>query len=119
MHFTKPTAKSYVYDAHLSQQEMLQMLMRNTSTATVAAMNPYNTKQWNLNRLEMMESFYRAIACIVLMLPLPADAAYLAEVAYESQVHWRLKDQHGKGNVLNQVHVHDDGDEIIMTPTRI
>ena len=126
MHFTKPTAKSYIYDAHLSQQEMLQMLMRdsvrarNSSTGTLIAMKPYNTMQWNHNRLEMMESFYRAIACIVLMLPLPPDAAYMVEVASESQIYWQLKDQHGKGNVINQVHVYDDdGDEIITTPTRI
>ncbi len=120
MHFTKPTAKSYIYDAHLSQQEMLQLLMRNTSTATVADMQPYNSKQWNLNRLEMVESCYRAIACIVMMQPLPPDAAYMLEMSYESPVYYELSATHGKGNVINQVYIHDEhGDTINSTPIRI
>lgn len=118
MHFTKPTAKSYIYDAHLSQQEMLQLLMISLSSMDFD-LKPH-TKRWNILALKHMESIYRTIACIVLMLPLPPDAAHIVEMSCESEVHWQLKDQHGKGNVINQVHVHDDdGDEIITTPERI
>ena len=117
MHFTKPTAKSYIYDAHVSQQEMLQLLMINLSSLDFDLM-PQN-RRWNILVLKHMESIYLTIACIVLMLPLSPDAAHIVEMSCESQVQWQLKDQHGKGNVINQVHVHDDGDEIITTPTRI
>jgi len=119
MHFTKPTAKSYIYDAHLSQQEMLQLLMRNMSNA-VADFKPYNTKQWNINRLEMVEAFHRAIACIFMMQPLPPDAASMVEMSYETPVYRELSATHGKGNIINQVYIHDEHDEQInSTPQRI
>jgi hypothetical protein len=120
MYFTKPTAKSYIYDAHLSQKEMLQSLMLKMSTLNVAATKPYKTARSKPKMLQMVESIYSAIACTVLMLPLPADAAHIAEMSLETPVYLQLGDQHGKGNIINQVHVHDDyGNAIKITPMRI
>lgn len=112
MHFTKPTAKSYIYDAHVSQQEMLQLLMRHGS---LKPQNILSMRQGlnhlNATILDNIENIGTAVACTILMLDLPPAAEYAAMQSAEYTIHKQLANNH---SIINALHVYnDDGDDAI------
>jgi hypothetical protein len=118
MHFTKPTAKSYIYDAHLSQQEMLQLLMRHGSIKpqNISNMRP-GLDHFNALVLRNVENIGTAVACIILMLSLPFAAEYAAMQSAEHTIHKTLNQP---SSTINALHVYsDEGDDITIAPVYI
>ena len=118
MHFTKPTAKSYIYDAHLSQQEMLQLLMRHGSIKpkNILSMKP-GLNNLNAAVLDNIENIGTAVACTILMLSLPPAAEYAAMQSAEYTFHKALADNN---SIINALHVYsDDGGDITIAPVYI
>jgi hypothetical protein len=118
MHFTKPTAKSYIYDAHLSQQEMLQLLMRHGSIKpkNILSMRP-GLDHFNALVLHNIENIGTAVACTILMLSLPPAAEY---VAMQSAEHTAHKTLNQPSSTINALHVYsDEDDDITIAPVYI
>jgi len=118
MHFTKPYAKSYIYDAHLSQQEMLQLLMRHRGIKpqNILSMKP-GLDHLNALILYNFENIGTAVACTILMLSMPPSAA---DAAMQSAERTAQKTLNQPSSTINALHVYsDEGDDITIAPVYI
>lgn len=118
MHFTNPTAKSYIYDAHVSQQEMLQLLMNHGSLKPHNIMSMKQGMDYlNAAILDNFKNIGTAVACTILMLDLPPAAEFAAMQSAEYPIHKQLANNR---SIINALHVYnDDGDAITVAPVYI
>lgn len=119
MYFTHPTGKTYIVNAHVSQQEMLNMLMQSFNALNFEMLSSGSWHGRNLNRhvYAGARDVARAIAMVVMMQrTTDSRVASTLELSAEMHIDRQLPD----GSQLNKVYIHaDDGQVMSYVPVRI